>query len=159
VAAVAVFWSKGYRDTAIADLERATGLNRSSLYTAFGTKQAIFSLAGKAPAPAAPAGRCGRRTGRRTERRLGSVRVGAEHIQQHRVLGQGRQVGHTVHVPPRSHGTRRPCQHTDNSCGGKRLRAEYPADGAQRSAERSPGMAPRHARQAQPVIRPEVSQR
>jgi len=57
VAAVAVFWSKGYRDTAIADLERATGLNRSSLYTAFGTKQAIFSLAGKAPAPAAPAGR------------------------------------------------------------------------------------------------------
>ena len=57
MAAVAVFWSKGYRDTAIADLERATGLNRSSLYTAFGTKQAIFSLAGKAPAPAAPAGR------------------------------------------------------------------------------------------------------
>ena len=57
MAAVAVFWSKGYRDTAIADLERATGLNRSSLYTAFGTKQAIFSLAGKAPAAAAPAGR------------------------------------------------------------------------------------------------------
>ncbi|HCU91989.1 MAG TPA: TetR/AcrR family transcriptional regulator [Actinobacteria bacterium] len=44
-AATAVFWSKGYRDTAISDLERATGLNRSSLYSAFGTKQAIFGLA------------------------------------------------------------------------------------------------------------------
>jgi AcrR family transcriptional regulator len=41
-AAAAVFWSKGYRDTAISDLERATGLNRSSLYSAFGGKQAIF---------------------------------------------------------------------------------------------------------------------
>jgi TetR/AcrR family transcriptional repressor of nem operon len=44
-AAAGVFWSKGYRDTAISDLERATGLNRSSLYGAFGTKQAIFGLA------------------------------------------------------------------------------------------------------------------
>jgi AcrR family transcriptional regulator len=44
-AAKAVFWSKGYQDTAISDLERATGLNRSSLYAAFGTKQAIFELA------------------------------------------------------------------------------------------------------------------
>jgi TetR/AcrR family transcriptional regulator, transcriptional repressor for nem operon len=44
-AAAAVFWSKGYRDTAISDLERATGLNRSSLYSAFGTKHAIFGLA------------------------------------------------------------------------------------------------------------------
>jgi TetR/AcrR family transcriptional regulator, transcriptional repressor for nem operon len=44
-AATAVFWSKGYRDTAISDLEQATGLNRSSLYAAFGTKQAIFDLA------------------------------------------------------------------------------------------------------------------
>jgi TetR/AcrR family transcriptional regulator, transcriptional repressor for nem operon len=44
-AAAAVFWAKGYRDTAIADLERATGLNRSSLYGAFGTKRAIFGLA------------------------------------------------------------------------------------------------------------------
>ena len=44
-AAAAVFWSKGYRDTAICDLERATGLNRSSLYGAFGTKKAIFDLA------------------------------------------------------------------------------------------------------------------
>jgi TetR/AcrR family transcriptional regulator, transcriptional repressor for nem operon len=44
-AAADVFWSKGYRDTAISDLERATGLNRSSLYTVFGAKQAIFGLA------------------------------------------------------------------------------------------------------------------
>src|SRR5215467_9075443 len=44
-AAATVFWSKGYRDTAICDLERATGLNRSSLYGAFGTKQAIFGQA------------------------------------------------------------------------------------------------------------------
>jgi len=44
-AAAAAFWSNGYQDTAIADLERATGLNRSSLYAAFGTKQAIFDLA------------------------------------------------------------------------------------------------------------------
>src|SRR5215813_10326666 len=44
-AAASVFWSKGYRDTAISDLERATGLNRSSLYSAFGAKQAIFGLA------------------------------------------------------------------------------------------------------------------
>jgi AcrR family transcriptional regulator len=44
-AAKGVFWSKGYQDTAISDLERATGLNRSSLYAAFGTKQAIFELA------------------------------------------------------------------------------------------------------------------
>ncbi len=44
-AAKAVFWSKGYQDTAISDLERATGLSRSSLYAAFGTKQAIFELA------------------------------------------------------------------------------------------------------------------
>jgi AcrR family transcriptional regulator len=44
-AAKAVFWSRGYQDTAISDLEQATGLNRSSLYAAFGTKQAIFELA------------------------------------------------------------------------------------------------------------------
>ena len=44
-AAGGAFWSKGYQDTAISDLEQATGLNRSSLYAAFGTKQAIFGLA------------------------------------------------------------------------------------------------------------------
>jgi AcrR family transcriptional regulator len=44
-AAAGVFWSKGYQDTAISDLEQATGLSRSSLYGAFGTKKAIFELA------------------------------------------------------------------------------------------------------------------
>jgi TetR/AcrR family transcriptional repressor of nem operon len=44
-AATGVFWAKGYQDTAISDLEQATGLNRSSLYAAFGTKQAIFERA------------------------------------------------------------------------------------------------------------------
>jgi TetR/AcrR family transcriptional repressor of nem operon len=43
--AAGVFWPKGYRDTAISGLERAIGLNRSSLYGTFGTKQAIFGLA------------------------------------------------------------------------------------------------------------------
>lgn len=44
-AAAAVFWTKGYQGTAICDLEHATGLNRSSPYTAFGAKQAIFGHA------------------------------------------------------------------------------------------------------------------
>ena len=44
-AAKGVFWQKGYQHAAVGDLERATGLNRSSLYAAFGTKKAIFDLA------------------------------------------------------------------------------------------------------------------
>lgn len=44
-AAKDVFWAKGYRRTAIEDLERGTRLNRSSLYLAFGTKQALFDQA------------------------------------------------------------------------------------------------------------------
>ena len=44
-AAQGVFWKSGYQDAAIGDLERATGLNRSSLYGAFGTKKAIFDQA------------------------------------------------------------------------------------------------------------------
>lgn len=37
-----VFREKGYEGTSIADLEKATGLNRSSLYNTFGDKQKIF---------------------------------------------------------------------------------------------------------------------
>jgi TetR/AcrR family transcriptional regulator, transcriptional repressor for nem operon len=44
-AAKAIFWNKGYHGTAIENLERATGLNRSSLYGAFGSKKAVFDLA------------------------------------------------------------------------------------------------------------------
>ncbi len=44
-AAQGVFWRSGYQQAAIGDLERATRLNRSSLYAAFGTKKAIFDQA------------------------------------------------------------------------------------------------------------------
>ena len=37
-----VFREKGFSGTSIADLEKATGLNRSSLYNAFGDKEKIF---------------------------------------------------------------------------------------------------------------------
>jgi AcrR family transcriptional regulator len=41
-AAKDLFWERGYLGTTLADLEVATGLNRSSLYQAFGTKEALF---------------------------------------------------------------------------------------------------------------------
>jgi TetR/AcrR family transcriptional regulator, transcriptional repressor for nem operon len=44
-AAKHVFWEKGYDGAAIADLEAETGLNRSSLYLAFGTKRGLFDEA------------------------------------------------------------------------------------------------------------------
>jgi TetR/AcrR family transcriptional repressor of nem operon len=40
-----LFWSRGYEGTALGDVEAATGLNRSSLYQAFGNKEALFRAA------------------------------------------------------------------------------------------------------------------
>jgi AcrR family transcriptional regulator len=40
--AVRVFWRQGYEGTAIADLTEALGINRPSLYSAFGNKESLF---------------------------------------------------------------------------------------------------------------------
>ncbi|WP_035750271.1 TetR/AcrR family transcriptional regulator [Arthrobacter sp. 35W] len=39
------FWRQGYEETSLADLERATGLNRSSLYNTFSSKRGLYDLA------------------------------------------------------------------------------------------------------------------
>ncbi len=41
-AAIQVFWKKGYVDTSLADLEKATGVNRSGLYSEFKDKEDLF---------------------------------------------------------------------------------------------------------------------
>lgn len=40
-----LFWSTGYENTSIPDLEAATGLSRSSIYNAFGSKRGLFDAA------------------------------------------------------------------------------------------------------------------
>lgn len=40
-----IFWKRGYEATSIGDLEECTGLNRSSLYQAFGSKRELFDAA------------------------------------------------------------------------------------------------------------------
>jgi len=44
-AAMRLFWKQGYMQTNYDDLVRATGVNRASLYAAFGDKKAIFTAA------------------------------------------------------------------------------------------------------------------
>lgn len=44
-AARGVFWRDGYLQASVPDLERATGLARSSLYHAFGSKRGLFDAA------------------------------------------------------------------------------------------------------------------
>src|SRR3954452_9697706 len=43
--ALEVFWRKGLRATSMLDLTRATGVQRGSLYHAYGGKEALFRLA------------------------------------------------------------------------------------------------------------------
>ncbi|MDV3125890.1 TetR/AcrR family transcriptional regulator [Mycobacterium sp. 21AC1] len=42
-AAMVQFWRSGYADTSVDDLSRATGLNRSSIYSSFGDKDSLFT--------------------------------------------------------------------------------------------------------------------
>ena len=45
LAAGAVFWTQGYSGTSLDDLSEAMGMNRPSIYRAFGDKQAIYRKA------------------------------------------------------------------------------------------------------------------
>src|ERR1700754_2232683 len=45
VAALRVFWSKGYEGASMTDLTEAMGVTRPSLYAAFGNKESLFRKA------------------------------------------------------------------------------------------------------------------
>ena len=40
-----LFWDRGYHNVGLSDLETQTGLNRSSLYNSFGSKDVLFAMA------------------------------------------------------------------------------------------------------------------
>lgn len=44
-AALGAFWGGGYESTAVPELERVTGLSRSSIYHSFGSKRGLFDAA------------------------------------------------------------------------------------------------------------------
>lgn len=44
-AARSLFWKHGYEDASVPELEGATGLGRSSIYNAFGSKRGLFDAA------------------------------------------------------------------------------------------------------------------
>lgn len=44
-AALATFWSKGFAGTSLDDLASAMGMNRPSIYAAFGNKEALYGAA------------------------------------------------------------------------------------------------------------------
>jgi TetR/AcrR family transcriptional repressor of nem operon len=44
-AAMRLFWAKGFERTSLEDLEKRTGLSRSSLYNTFGSKRELFEQA------------------------------------------------------------------------------------------------------------------
>jgi len=46
-AAMLLFWERGFEGASMADLTKAMGLSASSIYAAFGDKQALFALAAK----------------------------------------------------------------------------------------------------------------
>jgi len=45
--AMRLFWDRGYEGTSMADLSQKMGIHPSSIYAAFGDKQALFALAAK----------------------------------------------------------------------------------------------------------------
>jgi AcrR family transcriptional regulator len=45
--AMRLFWERGYEGTSMADLSHAIGVHPSSIYAAFGDKQALFALTAK----------------------------------------------------------------------------------------------------------------